>query len=65
MASKGKMLIVDYFSKRHSKARGHVVGVAGGKVYDNDEATGGIFDLHAYAAREWNGIYAARIIVPH
>ena len=58
LASKDKLLIVDYFSKRHSKARGHVVGVANGKVYDNDEATGGIFDLHAY------GVYAARIIVP-
>ena len=65
LASKGKMLIVDYFSKRHSKARGHVVGVADGKVYDNDKATGGIFDLHAYASREWDGIYAARIVVPH
>ena len=64
LASKGKLLIVDYFSKRHSKARGHVVGVANGKVYGNDEATGGIFDLHAYAAREWDGIYAARIVVP-
>ena len=65
LASKGRqMLIVDYFSKRHSKARGHVVGVANGKVYDNDETTGGIFDLHAYAEREWDGVYAARIVVP-
>ena len=65
LASTGKMLIVDYFSKRHSKARGHVVGAANGKVYDNDEATGGIFDLHAFASHEWDGIYAVRIVVPH
>ena len=65
LVSAGRMLIVDYHCKRNSKAIGHVVGVANGKVYDNDEATGGIFDLHAYAAREWDGVYMARIIVPH
>ena len=64
LVSEGKMLIVDYYSKRSSGAIGHVVGVADGKVFDNDAATGGIFDLHAYAAREWDGVYMARIVVP-
>ena len=56
------MLIVDYISKR-SKGRGHVVGVANGKVYDNDENNGGVFDLKAYAEREWDSVIEARRIV--
>ena len=61
LVAKGKMLIVDYVSKR-SKAHGHVVGVANGLVYDNDENDGGVFDLKAYAEREWDGVWAARIV---
>jgi len=63
LEAKGKMLLVDYHSKRNSKVTGHVVGVFKGKVYDNDEKTGGIFDLKAYVEREWGGIYMARIVV--
>ena len=62
LASKDQMLIVDFYSKRHSGALGKYVGVANGKVYDNDEATGGIYDLKEYAAHEWDGVYRVRIV---
>jgi hypothetical protein len=64
LGAKDNMLLVDYHRKRHSKVTGHVVGVSNGKVYDNDEETGGVFDLKAYAEREWEGVHMARIVVP-
>ena len=64
LASKGNMLIVDFFSKRHSGALGKYIGVANGKVYDNDEATGGVYDPKEYVALEWDGVYRVRIVVP-
>lgn len=64
LASKGHMLIVVFFSKRHLGAPGKYVGVANGKVYDNDEVTGGIYDLKEYAAHEWAGVSRIRIVAP-
>ena len=64
LASKGHMLIVDLYSKRHSGALGKYIGVANGKVYDNDEATGGIYDLREYVQHEWDGVCRVRIVVP-
>ena len=62
LASKGHMLIVDFYSKRHVGALGKYIGIANGKVYDNDEATGGIYDLKEYVAHEWGGVYRVRIV---
>lgn len=56
------MLIVDFYSKRHVGALGKYIGIANGKVYDNDEATGGIYDLKEYVAHEWGGVYRVRIV---